>query len=420
VGHQRDERRLRTQLAVARILADSPSADAAAAVLLQAIGEGLGWDVGIFWTAERETGRLRCTDTWQREGVAVGPFLEATARTIQGRGIGLAGRAWESCQPVWDPDSSLDPAFLRRAAAAEVGLHGGFWIPVLLAGEVCGVIECFSRDIRQAEPGVIQLATAVGSQIGQFLQRKQAEAGLRQLNAELEERVAARTAELAAANKELEAFAYSVSHDMRAPLRTIDGFSQALLEDCSEGLGPEGQDYLQRIRSATRQMSGLIDDILRLSRVMRGELHRERINLTAMAESIGRELQQGAPERQVAFRVDPGLAAVGDERLLRVMLQNLLANAWKFTGKQPQPEVHFGAIRQGKETVFCVADNGAGFDMQYADRLFVPFQRLHTPADFEGTGIGLATVQRIVGRHGGRIWAEGQIGAGATFFFTLP
>lgn len=225
--------------------------------------------------------------------------------------------------------------------------------------------------------------------------------------------------ELAAINQELEAFSYSVSHDLRAPLRSIDGFSQALLEDYEEKLDKQGKNYLQRVRSATQRMGELIDDLLTLSRVTRSEMKLQTVELSALAHSIVTELQKIQPERRTEFVITPGLSANGDAHLLRLLLENLLGNGWKFTGKHPQASIEFGSIQVDGKQAFFVRDDGAGFDMAYADKLFVPFQRLHSPSEFPGTGIGLATVQRIVHRHGGQVWAEGKVEKGATFYFTL-
>jgi PAS domain S-box-containing protein len=249
--------------------------------------------------------------------------------------------------------------------------------------------------------------------------RKQAEAAIQELNAALEQRVKDRTAELEAANKELEAFAYSVSHDLRAPLRGIDGFSQAILEDYQDKLDEAGQDYLNRIRRASQRMAQLIDDILGLSRLTRGELTRETIDLSDLTRHISEELTQSHPARAVEFVIDDDVVGSGDSRLMNAVMENLLRNAWKFTAKTDAARIEFGTVDQDGAQVYFVRDNGVGFDMAYVDKLFGVFQRLHSSTEFEGNGIGLATVQRIIHRHGGRVWADGALGKGATFYFTL-
>jgi len=277
--------------------------------------------------------------------------------------------------------------------------------------------------------------------------------GIVALTLELEQR----NHELAVVNRELEAFSYSVSHDLRAPLRSIDGFSQVLLEDYADILDAQGKDHLVRVRSATQRMGELIDDLLSLSRVTRSEMKREMVDLTGLVHAIAVELRRTQPERQVEFAIAPGLVARGDACLLRVLLENLLANAWKFTSKHPTARIEFGVTQIGEvgsqpsvvssqgsktstpqseirdrqlggpqsaiatpELAYFVRDDGAGFDIAYAVKLFGPFQRLHSASEFPGTGIGLATVQRIVHRHGGQVWAEGAVDQGAIFYFTLP
>jgi light-regulated signal transduction histidine kinase (bacteriophytochrome) len=242
----------------------------------------------------------------------------------------------------------------------------------------------------------------------------------RESQRDLEHRVADRTAQLQAANKELEAFSYSVSHDLRAPLRHLNGFSQALLEDYSDRLDDQGKNFLQQVRNASQEMAQLIDDVLQLARVTRSEMRKEFVNLSELAAGVVADLQKMERRPNVIVNIEAGLSAPGDKRLSRIVLANLLGNAWKFTSRRKDAEIAFGKAQHNGETIYFVRDNGAGFDMTYVNKLFGAFQRLHTAGEFEGTGIGLATVQRIIHRHGGRVWAEGEMNKGATFYFALP
>lgn len=278
------------------------------------------------------------------------------------------------------------------------------------------VFRFSGAPIHDAE-GQQVLAAVVTRDITEF---KKAENEILRLNAELEQRVLERTAELEAANKELEAFSYSVSHDLRAPLRAIDGFSQALLEDYGGRLDESGQRYLKRVRAASMRMADLIDDMLKLSRVTRAEIRHQAVDLSALADSVVGELKAAEPDRSVDIALQTGLEVEGDPQLLRIALVNLLSNAWKFTKLEPSPRIELGSLDTEAEPRFYVRDNGVGFDMTYSDKLFGAFQRLHTENEFPGTGIGLAIVQRIIHRHGGRVWAKSAINQGSTFYFTIP
>ena len=298
-------------------------------------------------------------------------------------------------------------------------------LPITANDKLLGSLLAFTGkdDITENDVEPLELlADRAGTAIenARLFQETEARAAeIRSLNEELEQRVMDRTAQLEVANRELESFAYSVSHDLRAPLRSIDGFSNMLLEDYSDMLDDQGRDYLQRVSSNTRRMTQLIDGILDLSRMTRGELEYRTVDISELATSISEDLQQQQPERQVEFLITPGLVVNGDMRLLRAAFENLLGNAWKFTSKCEKAKIEFGHNQINERFIYYIRDNGAGFDMANAERLFGTFQRLHTNEEFEGTGIGLATVQRIIRRHGGDVWAEGEVGKGATFYFTL-
>lgn len=250
--------------------------------------------------------------------------------------------------------------------------------------------------------------------------RKEVETKLKNYQDHLEELVENRTAELKNAYKELEAFSYSVSHDLRAPLRAIDGFSQALVEDYNKKLDASGRNYLNRVRVAAQRMAQLIDDLLVLSRAMRFEMVRQDIDLSQEVKDIIEQLTESDPQRKIEYEIEDGIKANGDPTLVRIAVQNLVGNAWKYTSRKPLARIKFGKTSRKGETVYYVEDNGAGFDMRYANKLFHAFQRLHLPEEFPGNGIGLATVHRVIRRHGGKIWAESEVQKGAKFYFTIP
>ena len=292
-------------------------------------------------------------------------------------------------------------------------------VPLEDQGKVIGMIAVANRVSGYTVDNQ-QDMEALSVAFVEAINRQKAEEKIRNLNAELEQRVIDRTTQLESTNKELESFSYSVSHDLRAPLRSIDGFSQALLEEYGNKLEDTGKTYLERIRKATRRMGILIDDMLKLSRVTRTAFRHEPVDLSQMIRTIAKANQQNNPDRAVEVIIQEGITVQGDPYLMQIVLVNLLDNAWKFTSRTAHPRIEFGKTIKGGETIYFIRDNGVGFDMTYVGKLFGAFQRLHTSHEFTGTGIGLATVQRIIYRHGGRVWAEGEIGKGATFYFTLP
>jgi len=269
-----------------------------------------------------------------------------------------------------------------------------------------------------------ELVNAFNTMMDRIAQREKerddAEHALKEHRDHLEELIQERTAELEASNKELEAFSYSVSHDLRAPLRSIHGFCQILLEDYDDALDDSGRDYLRRVQTSALNMGNLIEDLLQLARITRSDFNKQRVNVSALAEDTVRKLKQQDPQRHIDIKVQNELYADGDQDLISIALDNLLGNSWKYTSKTADAQIEFGSKNPGNgHAVYYVKDNGTGFDMKFADKIFLAFQRLHSKEDYPGTGVGLATVQRVIDRHGGKIWAESDVGKGATFYFTL-
>lgn len=371
---------------------------------------------------------------------ALAPILAQADRNARGKmlELTLAGRHYcGNFLPLLDAGGRrvgqilplLDVSELRVDARRMLLLVG--WM-VLGVGAVLFLIfyniaERVQRQLESARRSLIeenQAKEALRSLHVEEVKRKhalliRAQSEIVKLNAELEQRVIERTQQLEAANKELETFSHSVSHDLRAPLRSINGFSQMLRKKYSDTLDETGREYLDQIRLASQGMGELIDDLLALSRVTRMEIKKVPIDLSWLVQSILGAIQKSMPRSDVECIVQPDVNVNGDLRLLKIVMENFLGNAWKFTSKQPAAKIEFGAMEKEGEKILYVRDNGAGFNMKYAGKMFGAFQRLHSSTEFEGTGIGLATVQRIINRHGGRVWAEGEEGKGATFYFTL-
>jgi signal transduction histidine kinase len=314
----------------------------------------------------------------------------------------------------------LDSGFLASQVILTPAPSMTAFLPIVEEYRTEKVMLIGHKAADQLPKELLNIYLAIAGLAGTTSERLHNERELNRHRAHLEELVKGRTAELDAVNKELETFSYSVSHDLRAPLRSITGFSQALLDDYAERLDEEGKDFLERIIAGGRRMGQLIDDMLNLSRVSRSELKREQVNLSAIARTICEEFRAAEPKRKAEFVIADGLMMEGDGQLLYQVLENLLSNAWKFTEKCQTTTIAFGLLQRGDERIYFVRDNGVGFDMAYADRLFSPFQRLHKASEYPGTGIGLATVKRIVARHGGRVWIEGEVGKGSMVYFMLP
>ncbi|MCX7154885.1 MAG: GAF domain-containing protein [Rhodocyclales bacterium] len=339
-----------------------------------------------------------------------------------------AGVAVREGQPSVIHDVRRDPRYTAWSElAVELGIETIVGLPVRVEGRVWGALVLASSlaGVFNAEETSLleELAGELGRGIETLrlrVEKQAAEDALLRMMDDLERRVDERTRDLEVANRDLQSFSYSVSHDLRAPLRSIEGFAQALEEECGPALNEDCRSHLERIRDAAQRMGGLIEDMIRLAQISSLEMRTSTVDLTALAAAIGANLAAAEPQRPVRLKVAPGLVTRGDPGLLRVLMQNLLANAWKYSARAPRAEIEFGLMQlPSNEKAYFVRDNGAGFDMAFADRLFRPFSRLHHADDFPGTGIGLATVARIIARHGGRVWAEAEKGKGATFYFVL-
>lgn len=331
-----------------------------------------------------------------------------------------AGYTLRTDGPVVVHDLGTDSRFRGPALLLEHGVTSGMSVVIQGTGGPFGVLGAHARGRRAFSEDDINFLQSVAHVLGAAIERRTIEGELRRHRDNLEDLVAERTRRLAESNQEMEAFNYSVSHDLRTPLRAISGLSGLLVQRYGKDLAPAAQKLLVQVQQETVRMGALIEELLNLSRYHRMELRREPVDLSALAEEVLAALSESQPERHVQCIVETGIRTEGDPHLLRVVLENLLGNAWKFTQRRGDARIEFLLARASPGLTACIRDNGAGFDMAYAQKLFQPFQRLHNPSEFDGTGIGLATVARIVQRHGGTVWAEGRAQEGASFYFSLP
>lgn len=414
---RRSEEDMRLLQTATLAISQAQDADAAFAVLIGKACDFVGWSYGQAWLPAADGARLLLGPAWYSRTREFAEFRRRNEALGTATPEGLLNQVWTSKRPCAEWHLTPDPRYARRRPLMlEAGFRAWMGVPVLAGEEVIAVIEFFHNASHEPDERILQVASILATQLGPVIQRKRAEDEVRSLNEELR-----RSAErLEATNRELESFSYSVSHDLRAPLRAIDGFSRMLEEDYAGKLDGDARRYIGVVRENAQKMGRLIDDLLEFSRLGRKPLSVSAVDMTALVREIVEKLDppEGRPLPEVEVRQLP--AAACDQTLIRQVWVNLLSNAVKFSGRRDVPRVEVSGTCDGADLVYRVSDNGAGFDMRYYDKLFGVFQRLHSAEEFPGTGVGLAIVQRVVARHGGRVWAEGEIGRGAIFHFSLP
>jgi len=422
---KRAEHRLQVQDAVSRILADAPTLREATPKVIQALCERAGWELGAIWHVDRAANELSCVEVWHVPWLSV-PQFEATTRQRRfPPGIGLPGRVWTSGKPAWVPDVTTDDNFPRAPVAIQEGLHAAFCFPIRLGEDVLGVIECFSREVREPDENFLQMLTPIGSQLGQFIERKQAEESLRvvlrRYAGDLERQVEERTAKLQDTIRSLDGFCYSIAHDLRAPLRALSGFSAELSQQYAEVLDGPGREYLARIKAAAARMDQLILDLLKFGRLNTVELPVETVPLNALVPEVLEPLEDQIKTQRAEVRLrQPLLPVRANAVVVEQVLTNLLDNALKFVPPSTPPQVEVWTEPRNGMVRLCVRDNGIGIKAEYLKKLFQPFARLVDGTEFPGTGIGLAIVRKGVERMGGRVGVESQVGQGSCFWVELP
>lgn len=393
--------RLRILSEASALLLSSDTPESIVQTIANRVMAHLDCDCFFNYVADEKTGKLRLN------AYAGIPAEVARGIELLDYGVAICGCvARDGCRIISEDVQRNEDT--RAALVRSFGVQAYACHPLKIGNKTIGTLSFGARSRTSFTEAELDLMKTVADQVAVAMERKRAEEVLTRYTTELE-----------TANKELESFSYTVSHDLRAPLRSMDGYSQALLEDYAERLDEQGKKWLQNVRGSSQLMAQLIDDILGLSRVVRAEMKLQKVDLSEKARSIAERLRSTDPEREADFQIVPGIEATGDGNLLGIVLENLLGNAFKFTGKCEKARIQFGVSLKDGKRVYAVRDNGAGFDMKYVGKLFQPFYRLHSESDFPGTGIGLATVQRIVKRHGGEVWAEGEPGKGAVIYFTL-
>jgi PAS domain S-box-containing protein len=423
---RRSNRALRMVSACDHVLVHASTESVLFAEICQAIVNEGGYPLA--WVGLAEHDEAKTIRPLSRAGIKR-DYLEKIplSWSAEAKVLAPAGKAIQSSSTVVVNELMSDAHFdLWRERALAAGFYASIALPLVTEMGTWGVLCIYSQNTGAFNEEEVQLLKGLANDLAYGItafrnqaEHEQAEAKIRELNEALEQRVRERTTELEAANTELEAFVYTVAHDLRAPLRSIDGFSRILLEDCADRLTPEEKVHLERVCTATQHMGHLIESMLQLSRLNRSELRRTTVDISALAHGVLADLQRQDPERRVTAVVAPDLVAQADPALIHSVLDNLLGNAWKFTSKTAGARIELGCSNKDGVPVFFVHDNGAGFNMAYRGKLFGVFQRLHRNDEFPGTGVGLASVQRIIHRHKGRVWAESQPGNGASFFFTL-
>jgi len=417
IERQRAEEEVRLLQTMTQAISEAQDFHSALAVTLHQVCEATDWDFGEAWIPQPDNTALVCSSARYSSDKRLEEYRKLSEGLTFSPGIGLPGRVWSSQQPEWVKEVSLksDNVSFRGEIATECGLRCGLGIPIIANDQVLAVLVFFMSETCVEDKRLVELVSAVATQLGWVIQRKQAEEEIKLLNQDLQHQ----TVELEAANKELEAFSYSVSHDLRAPLRAMNGFSRILLNDYAPQLPPEARRYLQMLRDNAQQMGHLIDDLLRFSRLSRSPLKKQLVAPTAIVCQALTDLRHEQENRQVEISISDLPVCQADPSLLKQVWVNLLANALKFTCHRAIAQIEVGYQETNDELVYFIKDNGVGFDMQYAHKLFGVFQRLHRAEDYDGTGVGLAIVWRIIHRHGGRVWAEAEVNKGANFYFTL-